>query len=373
MSVARVLSPIAILLLLTFNYPPLSARPSETSYSEPPGQSSGGQSSTDPVSIGGPNRTGGIGGGRISGRVRAPAAFLKNTRLTVLLLDGSGNTRLDATSTDERGDFLFTGIARTGLYTIYIPETGRSYQSDKQSVYLYVTPNNPPQALVTILLRLKDNLPTDRPDQPVVSVIELKQDVPKRARQLYDKARQEIEKDRPGEAVKYLQKAIEVFPDHYRANLDLGRQHIALKQYEAAESRLRRAVEINDRSPEPLLYLGYALMQRSQFGEAVNVIRRAVDMDSTSSLAHFYLGVALRSVSDLDGAIRELNRAIVLGGPVVAQAHFQLGSIFLYKKDYPQAKVHLEKYLALNPSAPEAEQIAKIIEKIDRSVNTKKD
>jgi tetratricopeptide (TPR) repeat protein len=71
---------------------------------------------------------------------------------------------------------------------------------------------------------------------------------------------------------------------------------------------------------------------------------------------HVDAGLKARAAGDLDAAIREFRRVAELA-PDLAAAHVNLGSVYVQKKDYPNAVGPLRRALALNSELPGAQQM----------------
>jgi len=109
--------------------------------------------------------------------------------------------------------------------------------------------------------------------------------------------------------------------------------------------------------PAAQLNLGIALFSQNKLDQAETHLRAAIKLSNAGSAAHYYLGVTLIKTKRYDEAQKELETAIANGGDSIAQAHKYLGGLYMSAKKNKQAADELEKYLQLDPKAPNAEQI----------------
>jgi tetratricopeptide (TPR) repeat protein len=114
---------------------------------------------------------------------------------------------------------------------------------------------------------------------------------------------------------------------------------------------------------------GAELYSKKQYEEAEKIfngcetaLREAIKLKSPNpSVPHYYLGMMLIKFKAYDEAQKELELAISSGGENLAQAHKMLGGVYISTKKNKEAADELEKYLKLEPKAPDAEKIKQTI------------
>jgi tetratricopeptide (TPR) repeat protein len=111
------------------------------------------------------------------------------------------------------------------------------------------------------------------------------------------------------------------------------------------------------------LNLGIARYNQKKFPEAETQLREAARLANTDAVAHYYLGMTLISVKNYAEAEKELELAVNSGGDNYALAHKYLGGLYMGSKN-PKAADELEKYLKLDPKAPDAERIKGTIKEL---------
>ena len=75
------------------------------------------------------------------------------------------------------------------------------------------------------------------------------------------------------------------------------------------------------------------------------------------------------SQQKFDGAQSVFESVIKNGGDRLALAHRYLGGIYWRNKEYHEAADELEKYLKLEPNAPDAEKIRDTIKELRHMIN----
>jgi len=118
----------------------------------------------------------------------------------------------------------------------------------------------------------------------------------------------------------------------------------------------------------PLLNYGIALLNKKEFNEALTQLRAALRLKENAPTAHMYLAIALINTRSYDDAEKELNRALELGGQNLPLVHYYLGGIYWRKQDFKRAADALEKYLQLEPKAPDAARVAATIKELRASL-----
>jgi tetratricopeptide (TPR) repeat protein len=129
-------------------------------------------------------------------------------------------------------------------------------------------------------------------------------------------------------AIAEYERVIALKPDLFEAHYDLGSLYEQQGKHDAALQEFSKAAELHPDDPEVQYDAGAILFRQQQFERARPYLEKAAELDSTN-----------------------------------AQAHKALGFINLQseKKDLTAARHHLEKYLALAPTAADSNQVRQIL------------
>jgi superkiller protein 3 len=159
------------------------------------------------------------------------------------------------------------------------------------------------------------------------------------------------------QVVEQCQEILKRAPDDASARYTLGQALSRSGKTEAGQKELERAQALRRRAQQlqeaqKLQTEGIRELGAGKAAEAVKAFTTAVALDG-SSTNHMYLGIGLAASGDMKSGIRELTTALELE-PSNAQAHVNLGSLYLQSGQDDLAKTEFEKALQNNPWLPEA-------------------
>lgn len=181
----------------------------------------------------------------------------------------------------------------------------------------------------------------------------------------------------------------------------LGRVLDQEKKYGEAIAQLRRASELAPNDPAPWVYLGETYLHDKKTGDADAAFRRAADLARSASgkEAPYLLGIAQQRLKQYDAALQSFDRARTAdpGNPLIS---YQIGVTRLFQGQWAEAAKQLsealgqdsgiayayyyrglahekmsrkdllvddlERFLALAPSAPDADRARSILQAAKR-------
>ncbi len=311
-------------------------------------QITGGMNETTGTRLGGTNY--------LAGTVFWPSGKPINTRMGIRLSSPTGGDFM--TTTDDRGQFIFSGLT-AGDYSVVI-DGERDFEPVSQNVAIS-EPRSSVRQTYTVSIRLVDKI--KRGGKPAV-VDQADLGIPKHVSELYRKALDFSKNgDRKG-AVEQLEKAIAEYPAYVNAQNELGVQYMQLNELEKADEALAAAVKLKPDGFEPLVNRGITLFRLKRYSDAEASLRRAIAVKNRSAIAHYYLGRTLTNLEQYDSAENELNLAIKIGGDDMKEAHRMLANLFIKKGDDQKAIKELELYLTLAPDVPDAVNLRKAISQL---------
>jgi Tfp pilus assembly protein PilF len=302
--------------------------------------------------------TGTNGRHTIKGHLYFPSGRSVDSRVNIKL--ESSNTSNLSVMTDSNGGFTFAGLS-PGYYTVVI-ETD-DYETAREAVFIdteartrrTAVPTIPRVYTLTIHLQPKRERRNKNEKTGVVNAALV--NVPQAARELYEKAQRAAEQGDTRKAIELLKNALAYHSDFALALNDLGVNYLKTREPAKAAEALRQALKLAPENFTVLLNYGIALLNLKQFAEAETHLRLALKQKDNAPTAHMYLGIALVNLQNFEEAQRELERAIAIGGATLGPVHYYLGGIYWRKKEYKRAADALEKYLQLEPNAPDATRI----------------
>lgn len=271
------------------------------------------------------------------------------------------------TLADSSGSFSFSSLA-PGNYTVVV-DAGADYEVAREGVTVdsdLILPRsgvslNPGTRRYTVMITLQAKAGT-RVQASVVNAALA--EVPETARSLYEKALDLSKAGESSKAIDNLKTAISLYPKFPLALNELGVQYLKIGQANNAIEPLKSAVKLSPGAFIPQLNLGIALLETQQFADAETQLREALKLNDKAPTAHMYLGIALIRVKRYDEARNELELAIRNGGENLALVHRYLGGLYMNEGRNREAADELEKYLRLDPKAPNEERIRHTIKEL---------
>ncbi|HEX5888282.1 MAG TPA: tetratricopeptide repeat protein [Pyrinomonadaceae bacterium] len=293
-----------------------------------------------PGSSRGPNT--GSGNNTIQGRVHFPSGQSTGT-VKVNLETTSSFGASSSTATDQDGVFRFNGL-EPGNYTVVV-DAGNQYEKAREPVVISTESRG---RLVQVAIQLHLKIDASNPAFAGIS---------EKALNLYQKGTAAVKKGDSKAAVQFFTEAIAAYPNFPMALSDLGFQYMKLNQMDKAAETYEELIKLKPADPTAHLNLGIARYNQKKFEEAETHLRKAVDLKATGPMAHYYLGMTLVSLKRHSEALPEFEATVANGGENIALAHRYLGGLYMSANKNQQAADELEKYLKLDPKAPDAERI----------------
>src|SRR5262249_26313839 len=127
------------------------------------------------------------------------------------------------TFTDMSGRFFFSGVSR-GRYQLIAEGDGQTFETTRVEAEGPAFGGAPPVVTQNIQLRLKPATAA-APPPGVTSVEEADPNLPRRAREEYQKGIKDAGDNKPESAIKHLTEAISVHPQFYSAYITLAEQY----------------------------------------------------------------------------------------------------------------------------------------------------
>lgn len=301
----------------------------------------------------------------LQGKVVLPNGAPPATSVRVTLT--FNNMNVYETFTDLSGRFSFTGLHR-GMYQLTAEGDDRTFETTRVSAEISAYGSAPQTFTQNIQLRIK----TAKAVAPagVASIEALDPNVPRPAREAYEKGVKRAADDKPEQAVKLLQEAIAAYPQFYSAHTALAEQYDKLKRYSEAEAAYQEALKLKSDRAEAHVGLGVVLVKQKRYAEAIPPLRRSIEIEKQSSAPYLFLGLAEMMTGDYQAAEPDLLRAYEIGKPTLA--HIYLANLYDLRHEPAKAIEQLQAFLKENPESPSSRQIREAIDKLRRQVANKK-
>jgi tetratricopeptide (TPR) repeat protein len=289
--------------------------------------------------------------GRVSLPDGKPAARVK------VKLDGARGLMLE-TLTDDQGNYEFRGMG-AGRYQMSAinPAEPEQYSnpaiSDTTRAY-----SNRLQIDIYLRLPLHSNKENHKPG--TLNVNEATQNIPKPARQAYDKALRFQKENQAEKALASFNQALEVYPQYFQALTDRGNLFMQQNKLAEAMTDFERALQINGQYSPALRGAGYCNIQQRKYEVAIGLLEKSLIYEPKIALSHMLLGYANLSLNRYEQAKRELQQALKLGADSVVRARVYLAEVLAHEQKFKEAADEIRAYLRLKPGAPDAESLRKL-------------
>jgi len=172
------------------------------------------------------------------------------------------------------------------------------------------------------------------------------------------------------EGIKYFEEAIALDPTYalaYTGLADSYSLHIDYRNvpvhegHEKAKSYARKAIALDDTLAEAHASLAWSLFIYDwDWDNAAREFTRAIELDPRYAPAHQWYAFMLASQGKFDEALLEAHTAQE-NDPASVSVRRSLGYCYLYARKYEQARYHLDRAIAMNPTAEESYRIQGLI------------
>jgi tetratricopeptide (TPR) repeat protein len=276
--------------------------------------------------------------------------------------------------TDGSGSFEFRGLP-AGTY--YISVNLDSYQPVHQQVDVSSFGGN----ALTIFLTKKspDNSSAarglDAEDPDVIDITQMKENLPKKAVQEYEKALDDKKKGKFESAIKLLEDAIRMAPNFYHAHNNLGLLYQSQKRYPEAEKEYKRSSDLSAKNATPLVNLGSLYIEEADLekdnaqssgrmlDQAMDNLEAAVKLNPRSSSGYYLLGLANYKSSFFEEAESAFKKAHDLN-PKLTRINLLLANIHWQQGKWSDVIENIDAYLKENPNAPDRAVIQEMRAKV---------
>ena len=162
-------------------------------------------------------------------------------------------------------------------------------------------------------------------------------------------------------ALEHYKKAVSKNPNDGDALNNLGQLLARSGDAAAAIPHLQKAVQLYPSVWAYRFNLAHAYSRLGNWSQAVDDYRRARNLFPDDYVTHFNLGMALHKMGDEEAAVYEFRKGAELA-PAEPSFHLSLGVSYEQLNRTEDAVKAYEQYLALSPSATEADKVKARIE-----------
>lgn len=281
----------------------------------------------------------------IQGRIHFPSGQSASGRSIKVTLESVSNFGAKTTVPDQDGVFRFTSL-EPGDYTVVV-DAGSEFEKAREPVAIY-RETSPGGRSIQVSIQLQPKVDSANP---------LFAGIPSNALNLYQKGTAAARKGDAKAAAESLSAAVAAHSKFPVALSELGTQYMLLKEMDKAGETFEALLKLKPNDPAAHLNLGIVAFNKKKMEDAESHLRKALELKSAGPSAHYYLGLTLIGLKRYPEAQTAFEAAIANGGENLALAHKYLGGLYMSAHKNQQAADELEKYLKLDPKAPDAERI----------------
>lgn len=285
--------------------------------------------------------------GALQGEVRnIPAGMELSIEFSV---PGSGASPI-RTEVSSAGRFKVEGL-RLGGYQVTVVDP---YRNVMYSTFVAVNGQD------ELTIRLPQQA-TEAPPAGRVSVAQLRQRIPLKARKEYDKGAAEYEKGNLEKAMASLEKAIEIDPSFADAYNELGACYAKLGQQDKAAAEFAKAAHLDPDSAMMQFNLALSLLKLNRLTDAEDAARAALRLDPQSAPAHFVLGYSLYAQKRFG---QEVLDNLLWAGRQVPKALLFAADVLVRQGRKSEAEKELRLYLASPETGPDRQQAQSLLQQL---------
>jgi Tfp pilus assembly protein PilF len=309
-----------------------------------------------------------------SGRsIRGHARYSSGASVSwiIVRLLSAKNEAVTVTVTNYEGEFVFSDLAETN-YTIVLTAPGSQVVTER--VDLTRRAGAAPRVELTLASETAPQLSPSR--------LAFTQNVPKAARDVFDRAMKLGKAGRKQVANVMLQEAIRIFPDYFDAHFALSSELMKAGRVAEAIAELEQASRINPKDDRVYQTFGVILMKQGKFDVAAALFAEAARLNPTEPLHPLMRASSLMdyastlntpqsetsAAKERDIAIGEAERNLIVANEKsnkqLAVVHMQMARLYQRKGERVRAADELDQYLLTNPGAKDADEIRDIIRKL---------
>jgi len=183
---------------------------------------------------------------------------------------------------------------------------------------------------------------------------------PKAVRE-FDKGNKSQQEGNSKAALDHYQTALRIDDNFFPALNNIGTIYERQGNHPQARDAFLQAIKINPDDGEAYINLGHVLYEEGQYRAAIDQLAQGLQRSPQSAVGNFFLGSAYFKLHQAGQAEPLLKKACTLDPQHMAPAHLQLANLYLQRHDNAAAKAELQTFLQLNPTAPQAPAIKKML------------
>jgi tetratricopeptide (TPR) repeat protein len=255
--------------------------------------------------------------------------------------------------TDKKGKWSIIGLG-TGIWKLTV--TAEGYEPYEQVIFVSQLERNP--SIDVILKKIK------------IAEPEYEEGV-----EFLEEGNKLFNEGKFDEAISAYKKFLEKNPSAYQVHFNIGNCYKekgdfekAIEEYNIVLSETKaKGVDLKGEKlyAKTLAAMGEVLVKKGDYQSAQTYFQQSLDLNPQDENLAYNVGEIYFSSGKIEEAIQFFNLAIQIK-PQWSEPYLKLGYVYLNKNDLEKAKEMFKKYLELAPDAPNAEEIKKVIQSLEK-------
>ncbi len=293
----------------------------------------------------------------IYGRVTLPSGFLLDGYAKIILRNSQ--SVIQTFHTDKSGEFQILNLSE-GVYYVQAETLDGIFEPVQKRIEL----GRGLRVNVNLEMREKKAQHLKVIASRVVSVAELRQQVPVNAKKAYEQGLKAVNKGKFQEAATFFELALQLYPEYLAARNDLGAQYLKLKRIDEAEKQFQLVLANDPRNFNAKFNLGLVQIERRDYTGALGLLDQAISLDSSRAVPHLWIGIAKLELGSLQEAETSLVRSLLMGGEECLAAHYHLARIYVSRGEFGDASRSLQAYLQQAPRGEYSKEAKELAQRI---------
>ncbi len=156
-------------------------------------------------------------------------------------------------------------------------------------------------------------------------------------------------------SIEEYQAFLKKYPSYELVHFKLGLLYFHLGDYQRSLEEMQIVMGEGIQNFETFYTSGLSCFYLNRSRDSISFFEKAIEWKAADYSSHFFLSLSHLNNGNLNEAERYMKRAIGIS-PNSAEAYFNLGSIYLLKKDKIRARHEFLKALEVNPNFKEAQE-----------------
>jgi tetratricopeptide (TPR) repeat protein len=279
-------------------------------------------------------------------------------------IDRQGITQHFEVKTNNKGEFLHAGLP-TGQYKVAVTKDGKTLMGNDN---VRVTFGGTTPVDFDLKNAKANASAANEEERKRVAEEKAKADATKAS---FEGARTALLAKNYDEAIRLFKEAAEKDPTQHVIYANLADAYSQSRKYDDAAAAYKKAIELKPDEPAYYNNLGIVYGNAGKIDEATQNLQKAAELNPPGAGQSYYnLGAVLTNKGRTAEAATAFKKAIEFN-PDMAVAYYQLGiSYFGSPNTIPEAIPVLQKFLAMQPTGPDAEAAKQLIEAAKQSAPT---